>query len=132
MSESRNKRPPSRRRIATLTAAWSSWVTLLAFAGPKWLTVACSIATHSEMSVLAPLYRVDRMAGLAAFLAVLMVLLWLAALIIPVVWLVRRYAKWRKWMGAIPPVAVVVCFFLALWSFGFAEFGAYFVSLAAS
>ena len=122
MSESRNKRAPSRRRIATLTAVWSSWVTLLAFAGPKWMTLACSIATHSDMSALAPLYRVDRMAGLATFLAVLMVLIWLVALIIPLVWLVRRYIKWRKWLAFVPPVAVVLCFFLALWSFGFSEF----------
>lgn len=129
MNEKRNRRAPSRRKTITLTAIWSSWVTLLAFAGPKWLTVACSIATRSEMSPLAPLYRVDRMSGLAGFVAVLMVLIWLAVLVIPLVWLVRRYAKWNKWLGYVPPVAVVICFFLALWSFGFGEFAAYFAAL---
>ncbi|MBP5617779.1 MAG: hypothetical protein J6X61_01330 [Clostridia bacterium] len=129
MSVIRNKRDTSRRRIATHTAVWSTWVTLFACAGPRWLTLACEIATRSDISTVAHLYRVDRMAGLATFLAVVMVLIWLAALIIPLVWLIRRYATWRKWMAYIPPAAVLVAFLLSLWSFGFADFAAYFAAL---
>ena len=119
------KKYPSKRKIATLTAVWCTFVSLVAFAGPRWLSLACEIATESGASALAPLYRVERISGLTVFLAVLMVLAWLAALVIPLIWLTRRFRLWREWMVWIPAPATVLCFLVSLLSFGLKDFADY-------
>lgn len=115
----------SQRKLAMLTVVWSTFVTLIAFAGPKWITLACEIATDDRTH----LYRADQMDGIAVFLGVLMVLAWLAALVIPLIWLTRRCRAWRKWLAYLPAPGALLSFLISLYSFGLQDFLAALVSL---
>ena len=115
----------SQRKFVVLTVVWSTFATLIAFAGPKWITLACEIATDNRTH----LYRADQMDGIAVFLGVLMVLVWLAALVIPLIWLTRRCRAWRKWLAYLPAPGTLLSFLISLYSFGLQDFLAALASL---